>query len=205
MDVELERLYDATDNLINQQFYFGSQDLIIGRTAEVSIKISKSGQIIQKFKNLFNNNINLFLEGNYMQFFLLFKKIKGLNDREIEEINKVLEEKLTYLDDTDFDTVVLYTIVISSLISRIRDLHFNKSLEEINKRVRQKVKLTDAVIQEVLDDLFMKNNSNVSMLYNISYLDALAESFNYSKVAHTCKIQKGKFINRIVDIIISNN
>jgi hypothetical protein len=205
MDVELERLYDATDNLINQQFYYGSQDLIIGRTAEVSIKISKSGQIIQKFKNLFNNNINLFLEGNYMQFFLLFKKIKGLNDREIDEINKVLEEKMTYLDDTNFDTIILYTIVISSLISRIRDLHFNKSLEEINKRVRQKVKLTDAVIQEVLDDLFMKNNSNVSMLYNISYLDALAESFNYSKVAHTCKIQKGKFINRIVDIIISNN
>jgi len=205
MDVELERLYDATDNLINQQFYFGSQDLIIGRTAEVSIKISKSGQIIQKFKNLFNNNINLFLEGNYMQFFLLFKKIKGLNDREIEEINKVLEEKLTYLDDTDFDTVVLYTIVISSLISRIRDLHFNSSLEEINKRVKKKVNLADTVIQEVLDDLFMKNNRNISMLYNISYLDALAESFNYSKVAHTCKIQMGKFINRIVNIIISNN
>jgi hypothetical protein len=205
MDVELERLYDATDNLINQQFYFGSQDLIIGRTAEVSIKISKSGQIIQKFKNLFNNNINLFLEGNYMQFFLLFKKIKGLNDREIEGINKVLEEKLTYLDDTDFDTVILYTIVISSLISRIRDLHFDSSLEEINKRVKNKVNLTDAVIQEVLDELFMKNNNNISMLYNISYLDALAESFNYSKVAHTCKIQKGKFINRIVNIIISNN
>ena len=205
MDVELERLYDATDNLINQQFYYGGQDLIIGRTSEVSIKISKSGQIIQKFKNLFNNNINLFLEGNYMQFFLLFKKIKGLNDREIDEINKVLEEKMTYLDDTDFDPVVLYTIVISSLISRIRDLHFNSSLEEINKRVKNKVNLTDAVIQEVLDDLFMKNNNNISMLYNISYLDALAESFNYSKVAHTCKIQKGKFINRIVNIIISNN
>lgn len=205
MELELERLYDATDNLINQQFYYGGQDLIIGRTAEVSIKMSNSGQIIQKFKNLFNNNINLFLEGKYLQFLSLFKKIKGLNDDEIEDINKKLEEKLTYLDDTEFDTVVLYTIVISSLISRIRDLHFNNSLAEINKRVKKKVNVTNTVIQEVLDDLFMKNNNNISILYNISYLDALAESFNYKKVAHACKIQKGKFINRIVKIIVSNN
>ncbi len=205
MKVDLERLYDATDNLINQQFYLGGQDLIIGRNAEVSVKISNSGQIIQKFKNLFNNNINLFLEGKYLQFLSLFKKIKGLNDAEIKDINKELQEKLTYLDDTDFDYVVLYTLVLSSLISRIRDLHFNMSLEEINKRVKSKTTITNAVIQGILDDLFMKNNNNISILYNLSYLDALAESFNYKKVAHTCKIQKGKFINRIVKIIVSNN
>lgn len=205
MSVDLERLYDATDNLINQQFYHGSQDLIIGRNAEVSVKISNSGQIIQKFKNIFNNNINLFLEGKYMQFLSLFKKIKGLNDSEIEDINKTFEEKLTYIDDEDSNTIILYTIVLSSLITRIRDLHFNRSLKEINKRVKKKVNLTDPVIQEVLDDLFMKNNNNVSILYNISYLDALAESFNYSRVAHTCKIQKSKYINRIVKIILSNN
>jgi hypothetical protein len=205
MTADLERLYDATDNLINQQFYLGGQDLIIGRNAEVSVKIRNSGQIIQKFKNLFNNNLNLFLEGKYLQFLSLFKKIKGLNDDEIEGINKELQEKLTYLDDTDFDYVVLYTLVLSSLISRIRDMHFNLSLEEINKRVKRKASMTNAVIQNILDDLFMKNNNNISILYNISYLDALAESFNYKKVAHTCKIQKGKFINRIVKIILSNN
>ena len=205
MDGELERLYDATDNLINQQFYLGGQDLILGRTADVSVKISNSGQIVQKFKSLFNDNIGLFLEGKYLQFLCLFKKIKGLNSDVIQEINRELEDKLTYLSDTEFDDVVLYTIVISSLVSRIRDLHFNASLEEINKRVKRKATLTNADIQEELDDLFMKNNNNISMLYNISYLDALAESFNYRKVAHTCKIQKGKYINRIVEIIVSNN
>ena len=113
---------------------------------------------------------------------------------------------MTYLDDEDSNIVILYTIVLSSLVTRIRELHFNMSLEEITKRVKKKKEnFTDKVIQEVLDELFMKNNNNISILYNISYLDALAESFNYSKVAHTCKIQKGKFINRIVKIILSNN
>jgi hypothetical protein len=205
MKVDLERLYDATDNLINQQFYLGGQDLIIGRNAEVSVKISNSGQIIKKFKNLFNNNLKLFLEGKYLQFLTLFKKIKGLNDAEIKSINKDLQKKLTYLDDSDSNHVILYTLLLNSLISRIRELHFNMSLEEINKRVKSKASMTNASIQGILDELFMKNNNNISILYNISYLDALAESFNYKKVAHTCKIQKGKFINRIVKIIVSNN
>ena len=47
----LEQLYDATNNLINQQFYKDGQDIIIGRTPEVSVKISNSGQIIRKFKD----------------------------------------------------------------------------------------------------------------------------------------------------------
>ena len=76
---EKKLLIDATDNLVSQQFYNKGQDVIIGRTPEVHLKISKSGQVVQKFKDLFNENINLFLEGNYLQFLIPFKKIKVLD------------------------------------------------------------------------------------------------------------------------------
>ncbi|MEE9379140.1 MAG: hypothetical protein V3V33_14010 [Candidatus Lokiarchaeia archaeon] len=69
----------------------------------------------------------------------------------------------------------------------------------------KKSNLHETTIQEELDMLFMKNDDNISILYNISYLDTLAESFNYKKVAHICKIQTSKFINRIVRKIISTN
>ena len=72
----LEQLYDATNNLINQQFYKDGFDIIIGRTPEVSVKISNSGQIIRKFKDLFNSNIQLFLEGEYLQFLNLSKELR---------------------------------------------------------------------------------------------------------------------------------
>jgi len=98
--------------------------------------------------------------------------------------------------------VVLYTIVISLLITRIRDIHFNTSLAEIKKRLKQRSSIKDDKIQEELNHLFMRNNKNISLLYNLSYIDALAESFNYKKTAHTCKIQKGKYINRVVDLIL---
>lgn len=210
LSAEKRRLVDATSNLVSQQFYKDGQDIIIGRTPDIKIKISKSGQIVKKFKDLFNDNLNYFLEGNYKKFLLPFKKIKGINEESIIQINEELEDKLEHFKDDNSETgkIILYTLVLSALISRIRDIHFNESIEEIRKRIGKKsakksTGFNEDEIQEALDNLFMRNNKNISILYNISYLGALAESFNYKKVAHICKIQKSKFINRIVELIHS--
>ena len=101
---------------------------------------------------------------------------------------------------------MLYALVLNSLISSIRDINFNNALTEINRRVKKKKKGNNNKIQQKLDMLFMRNDGNVSILYNLSYLDTLAESFNYRKVARICKIQKSKYINRIVDtLLVLNN
>lgn len=208
---EKGRLVDATSNLVSQQFYKDGQDIITGRTPDVKVKISKSGQIIKKFKDLFNDNLHYFLEGNYKKFLLPFKKIKGINEESIREIHNDLENKLEHFksENSEAGNVILYTLVLSALISRIRDIHFNESIEEVRKRIGKKSgegssSLGEDEIQEALDNLFMRNNKNISILYNVSYLCALAESFNYKKVAHICKIQKSKFINRVVKMIYSS-
>ncbi|MFX0022871.1 MAG: hypothetical protein ACFE9S_11140 [Candidatus Hermodarchaeota archaeon] len=201
----MERLYQSTDNLVNQQFYKDGRDIIIGRTPEISLKISNSGQIIRKFKDLFNENLDLFLEGKYLEFLRLFKRIKGLDENYIKEIYQDLQLKFENLRDTEnINIIVLYSLLLNSLISSIRDLNFSESIKEIKKRILKKLKIQEDKIQGELDKLFMRNDKNVSILYNLSYLDTLAESFNYHKVAHICKIQKSKFINRIVKFIISS-
>ena len=201
--MDLESLYDATDNLINQQFYKGGHDIIIGRTPEISLKISNSGQIIRKFKDLFNQNLDLFLDGKYLEFLNLFKRIKGMDENYIREIYQDLQLKFETLKEAEnINTIIIYSLVLNSLISSIRDLNFGDSIREIKKRILRKSKINENKIQEELDKLFMRNNHNISILYNISYLDTLAESFNYKKVAHICKIQKSKFINRIVRKIL---
>jgi len=201
----LKRLYNATDNLIEQQFYIQGSDRITGRTPDVSIKIRNSGLIVKKFKDLFLKNLKFFLEGEYLKFFHPFTQIKGIDENSTKEINQEVQIKLTALKDTNFDIVLLYVLVLSSLISRIRDIHFNLVLDEVLKRVEETSKnISRKQIQLELENLFMRNNSNISILYNISYLDALAESFNFKKVAHICKIQKSKYINKIVTLIISS-
>lgn len=198
-------MHEGTDNLINQQFYKG-KDIIIGRTPEVSLKISNSGQIIRKFKDLFNQNLNLFLEGKYLEFLKLFKRIKGIDENYIREIYQDLQLKFESIKDTEnLSTVIIYTLVLNSLISSIRDLNFGDAIRELKKRILKKSNMHETTIQKELDLLFMKNDNNISLLYNISYLDTLAESFNYKKVAHICKIQKSKFINRIARSIISSH
>ncbi len=201
MNQEMERLYNATDNLIEQQFYLNGSDTIIGRTPDIRLHIRNSGRIIKKLKNLFNENMDLFLEGNYFKFLLLFTKIKGVTEELVREIHENLKKKIKELGKTldDLTIVIKYTIVLSSLISTIRDIHFNDAIEELIKRIKRKSKgLNDDFIQDYINELFMRNNENISIVYNLSYLDALAESFNFKKVSHTCKIQKGKYINRIV-------
>jgi hypothetical protein len=201
----LEQLYDATNNLINQQFYKSGHDIIIGRTPDVSVKISNSGKLIRRFKDLFNQNLHLFLEGEYLKFISLFKIIKGVDDNYIKEIYQDLQLKFQNLKDAEnINVIVLYAIVLNSLISYIRDLNFEETIKEIKKRINIKTYINNTKIQEELDILFMKNDKNVSILYNISYLDTLAESFNYRKVARICKIQKTKFMNRIVKSILAN-
>ncbi len=202
MQLKLKKLYNATDNLIEQQFYLRGTDTIIGRTPEISMKIKNSGLIVKKFKDLFNNNLIYFLEGSYLKFFKPFTQIKGMDENYIKEIYQEIQIKLAALQDTEYDLVLLYTLVLSSLISRIRDIHFNDALYEIIDRVKNKFKyLKEKEIHLELEKLFMRNDKYVSLLYNVAYLDALADSFHFKKVARTCKIQKSKLINHIVDLI----
>jgi hypothetical protein len=145
------------------------------------------------------------LEGEYLKFFNPFKKIKGLDENYLQEIYQDIQIRLTALQDTKYDIVLLYTVVLSSLISSIRDLHFNQTINQIIERIKQKSKtINESQIKLELDKLYMRNNGNLSILYNISHLDALAESFNFKTVARTCKIQKGKHMNRIVEIILNS-
>ena len=202
MQLKLEQLYNATDNLIEQQFYLRGTDTIIGRTPEISMKIKNSGLIVKKFKDLFNDNLMYFLEGRYLTFFKPFTQIKGMDENYIKEIYQEIQIKLAALQDTEYDLVLLYTLVLSSLISKIRDIHFNDAIYEIIERVRDRSKyLPEDKINLELEKLFMKNNKFVSLLYNVSYLDALADSFHFKNAARTCKIQKSKLINHIVDLI----
>ena len=191
--------------MIDQQFYKHGTDIIIGRTPEIAIKIKHSGLVIRKFKELFNDNLDFFIQGKYIEFFKPFTIIRGIDENRIKEVYQEIQIKLAAMQEPEIDLIIRYTIVLSSLVSNIRDLQFSEAIDEIIKRVKTKsTKLIEDHIQVELDNLFMRNNKNVSILYNLAYLDALADSFHFSRVAHTCKIQKSQYINRIVKIIISS-
>jgi hypothetical protein len=138
-----------------------------------------------------------------MKFFVPFKRIKGVDENHLREIYQDIQIKLAAMHGTDFDTVIMYTIVVSSLTTSIREIQFNDSIQEIIVRAREKTSsISVKQVEKELEKLFMWNDKNVSILYNISYLAALAESFNFMKTARICKIQRTKHINNIVNSIL---
>lgn len=129
-----------------------------------------------------------------------------MDQNHIREIDQDIKIKLAAMHGTDFNVVLMYTIVVSSLTTSIREIQFNYSIQEIITRARRRsTNLSKKQIQTELEKLFMRNDQNVSILNNLSYIDALAESFNYLKTARICKIQKNKYINRIVDLMVNSN
>ena len=147
--------------------------------------------------------MHLFLEGEYMKFFAPFKRIKGVDENHLREIYQDIQIKLAAMHGADFDTVIMYTIVVSSLTTSIREIQFNESIQKIIAKAREKTSsISVKQVEKELEKLFMRNDKNVSILYNISYLTALAESFNFMKTARICKIQRTKHINIIVNSIL---
>jgi hypothetical protein len=194
--------------LVHQQFYLDGKDIIMGRTPEIQVKIQYSGQIISKFKDLFNENIELFMNKQYLKFLNKFEKIQGITQSLIKEINYELEQKIESLEQNlDYsreNSVIFYTILLNTLISKIREVHFQNSLKTIYRKLKQyKSSIKRTEIKNELNNLFMRNNENVSILYNISYLHALAKTFNYKQVRRVCSIQRTKYINRTIRLIKS--
>jgi hypothetical protein len=194
--------------LVHQQFYLDGRDIIIGRTPEIQVKIQYSGQIISKFKDLFNENIDLFMNKKYLKFLKKFEKIQGITRSLIKEIYSELEQKIESLEQnleySRENSVIFYTILLNTLITNIREIHFQNSLKIIyNQLNQQKSSIKRSEIKNELNNLFMRNNENVSILYNISYLNALAKTFNYKQVKRVCSIQRTKYINRTIRLIKS--
>ena len=208
MSFNLNLLYIATDNLIDQQFYLNGQDTIIGRTYDISLHIKHSGIIIRKFKDLINQNIYQFLEDDYYSFLLNLTKIKGITIEDIYTVHEKLIKKLEILKENvdNLDDITTYSIVLGYIISKIRDFHFQHTIDAIFAKIKLKPHgLSNLKIKENLEKLFMLNDKNISILYNIGYLEALADSFNFKKVARVCRMLKGKYINRVIEIILNPN
>lgn len=194
--------------MVHQQFYLDGKDIIMGRTPEIQVKIQYSGQIISKFKDLLNENIDLFMNKKYLKFLKKFEKIQGMTQSLIKEIYSELKRKIESIEQnleySRENSVIFYTILLNTLITNIREVHFQNSLKIIYRKLNQhKSSVKRSEIKNELNNLFMRNNENVSILYNISYLHALANTFNYKQVRRVCSIQRTKYINRTIRLIVS--
>jgi len=171
--------------LVCQQFYYGD-DKIFGRTKDLFEFVPQSGQVIDAFINLILNFIHFIDTEEYRKFLDIFnseihpipieslysKFLKNLEElgefrNQVLIINEILGKSLAIIHKTCFDKVVV------ELYSYIRTKnHFNSSSKPISKDE----------FQNKLKYFYSRGDSNIGLIYSLSFLRFLAQKINNTEV-----------------------
>ena len=198
---------DIVKFLLYQQFYYGN-DIIYGRTREISESINGSGKVIEKFLEILISNLHLIRKKKYIEYLELF----SLNFFNIN-VNKIYQSFLEELNNigTNIDFNLIISIFIGKLLQHLREQCFNEILSEIRiilieKLARLKTRSSElkSKLEEVVEakleklhNLFALNSPEISLIYNLAFLKFLAFKLEEFKVYKTTI----KLLNKYIEIV----
>jgi len=201
------QIFELIDYLVRQQFSKGG-DFITDRMKMQKVQVRYAGRIIQGFTDLLTENIQDFLGGDYEKYLEKLCLVLNLDSKKILE---AYLNRTSILEPEDKIPPIILTSILGELLSTIRERAFNETLEEIKIRFKKRQSLcngnkqiSDIDLDNQLSDLFQRNDVNISLLYNLSFLEFIAITTHSEKVKRTTKILLGKYINRVVATLMQN-
>ena len=201
------QIFELIDYLVRQQFSKGG-DFITDRMKMQKVQVRYAGRIIQGFTDLLTENIQDFLGGDYEKYLEKLCLVLNLDSKKILE---AFLKRTSILEPEDKIPTIILTSILGELLSTIRERAFNETLEEIKIRFKKRQSLcngnkqiSDIDLDNQLSDLFQRNDVNISLLYNLSFLEFIAITTHSEKVKRTTKILLGKYINRVVATLMQN-
>lgn len=217
MSDKIEELKDeeVIKYLLFQQFYYG-EDVIYGRTRDVSEYISGSGYVIEAFLKILVKDIQLIRDKKYKEYLEIFSNngygfnYEAVYDRFLNTC-KNLNQELTPQLVTSF--------LVSEMLMEIRKDCFDETLNEIriilieyvtrsNKKRKNQMDLDlESIINQKMEKmrhLYSINSKDIGMIYNLSFLKMIAFKIEDFKVyKHTTKLLQ-KYIENVVALLNSN-
>ncbi|HUX98968.1 MAG TPA: hypothetical protein VMV49_05405 [Candidatus Deferrimicrobium sp.] len=194
-------LPDLLEYLVRQQFN-PRGDIITDRMKGKKVHIQTAGQAIKKFIELLLKDSSDVLEANYKTY---LKKLSKEFHIDLDEVQNNFSERLSRLEGEANDLPIIATLLFGELLGNIRERVFNQILTEIKNRLIENLKIKDgskAKFEENFKtqtcDLFQRNNENISLLYNLCFLEFIAETVHSYKLSRVLKILLGKYMNRVV-------
>jgi hypothetical protein len=201
-------IIDLINYLVRQQFSRGG-DVITDRMKRQEVQVRYAGRIIQGFIDLLTENIEDFLTSGNTERSLT--NICNALNIDAQKILQAYLNRTAILESEDKTPPIIVTSLLSELLGNIRERAFNETLQEIKTRWKQRQRGTngeDQLAEVKLDDriaeLFQRNDANISLLYNLSFLEYIAITIRSPKVKRTTKILLGKYINRVVETLSNN-
>jgi len=200
-------ILELIDYLVRGQFSKGG-DFITDRMKKQRVQVRYAGRIIQGFIDLLAENIQDILTGAYEKY--LVNLCSALNI-DSEKILQAYLKKSAVLEAADMTPPIVVTSLLGELLGTIRERAFNETLQEIKNRFKKRrgdldreEGISDVKVDDRIAELFQRNDDNISLLYNLSFLEFLAGTIHSPKVKRTTKILLGKYINRVVETLSNN-
>lgn len=198
---------ELIDYLVRGQFSQGG-DFITDRLRKQRVQVRYAGRIIQGFIDLLSENIQDILTGNYEKY---LKNLCSALNIDSEKILQGFLRKSAVLEAADITPPIVLTSILGELMGLIRERAFNETLQEIKNRFKQRRggtngegEISEVKVDDRIAELFQRNDENISLLYNLSFLEYLASAIHSPKVKRTTKILLGKYINRVVETLSNN-
>ncbi len=199
-NTEIEKLIKA---LINQQFHDGNE-IIYGRTKEVSVKIPRSGLAINKLYAKMLSILHYFNEKNYLKY------VKEFNENVLPiDADRVYTKFRNTYDNAaaleEPDPFLIGSMLFSEILESCREKVFNKFLDEMRNEIIESKKnpINDpAIVNEKLKLLYSRNDKDISITYNLVFLKMLADSFDFEDISKRVQGEIKKRKKRIMRKII---
>jgi hypothetical protein len=200
-------ILELIDYLVRQQFSRGG-DFITDRMKQQRVQVRYAGRIIQGFIDLLTENIQDILTGNCEKY---LGNLCGALNIDSKKILQAYLNRTAVLDAEDKTPPIIVTSLLGELLGTIRERAFNETLQEIKTRLKKRQggsngddQMSEVKVDDRISELFQRNDANISLLYNLSFLEYIAGTIHSQKVKRTAKILLGKYINRVVETLSNN-
>ena len=189
--------------LATQQFYSG-QNRILSRTKATSVRISGSGLVVHKFWTSLSTPVSLLTESKIQSY---LNQLHGVfTDLDPADLFSEIQRNPS-LDSMDLgqgslpkqNLVVLTTIVVGGVISRLRKIAHKRLLTQLKNAIRSNPMLATTTPESFLQRIGELHNSHMDMLENLIFLEYLAAIFSFRRIQHVARIQIGRHIHGLLE------
>jgi len=199
---------DVVKFLLFQQFYYGN-DVVYGRTREISEQINGSGRVIERFLQILLDKLYLIKSKRYKEY--LEKFSEEFHHFNIDYVYNSFLEEYNNLVDNEKNTKIVISILVGKLIQTLREQCFNEILHEIRiiliekmARLKNRSQELKSSLEEVVEakidrlhQLFALNSKEISLIYNLVFLKFISFKLEEFRVYKNTL----KLLNKYVDIV----
>jgi len=198
-EAEIEK--SMLENAVFQQLFLGS-NRIMGKNPDNPMQLTGIGQILRRFIADLKSQLDLLKNQKLGEFLQYFEQRFNLSLKDVKERIELNFEGMGNLEGQE--TVVLY-MVLTKLLEHLRETGYRtwgaNMIKETYEQMSGK-KFTQPIADKV-QNLAALNEENISLLYNLSFLAFLCDSYNNKKMIVTLKRLVSIRINRIVEKLMS--